>query len=45
MSKLNRPLLGLIISAAFASSAQAASFRLEEAAAKAVQTNPDVVNK
>lgn len=45
MSKLNRPLLGLIISAAFASSAQAASFRLEEAAAKAVQTSPDVVNK
>lgn len=45
MSKLNRPLLGLIISAAFASSAQAVSFRLEEAAAKAVQTHPDVVNK
>ncbi len=45
MSKLNRPLLGLIISAAFASSAHAASFRLEEAAAKAVQTSPDVVNK
>ena len=45
MSKLNRPLIGLMLSAVFASTAHAASFRLEDAAAKAVQTNPDVVNK
>lgn len=44
MFKFNHPLLALMITAAFASTAQAA-YRLEDAAAKAVQTSPDVLNK
>ena len=40
-----RPLIGLLLAAAFAGSGQAAAGRLEEAAAQAIKTNPDVLGK
>lgn len=44
-SNFKRPLLGLLLASAFAAQAHAVGGRLEEAAAKAIQTSPDVLGK